>query len=50
MKKLVKLASLILSLCLLLSLLPAASAEVIDADLKCTITLGNWPPDTAAEA
>ncbi len=24
--------------------------EVVDADLTCTITLGNWPADTAAEA
>ena len=28
--------------------LDAFSSEVIDADLTCTITLGNWPPDTAA--
>ncbi|MBQ9189288.1 MAG: sugar ABC transporter substrate-binding protein [Clostridia bacterium] len=28
--------------------LNAFSSDVIDADLNCTITLGNWPPDTAA--
>ena len=28
--------------------LDSFSDEVIDADLTCTITLGNWPPDTAA--
>ncbi len=26
------------------------STEVIDPDLTCTITLGNWPADTAAES
>jgi len=26
------------------------STEVIDADLTATITLGNWPPDTAPDA
>jgi len=26
------------------------SVDVIDADLTATITLGNWPPDTAPEA
>lgn len=26
------------------------SAEVIDPDLTCTITLGNWPADTAPES
>ena len=28
--------------------LNAFSSEVVDGDLTCTITLGNWPPDTAA--
>ncbi len=28
--------------------LDSFSDDVIDADLTCTITLGNWPPDTAA--
>ncbi|MCL2050463.1 MAG: extracellular solute-binding protein [Lachnospiraceae bacterium] len=28
----------------------AMSVEVVDADLTATITLGNWPPDTAPEA
>ena len=53
MNKLVKSVSLLLALCLLLSAAPfalAASDEVIDADLTCTLTLGNWPPDTAAQA
>ena len=42
-----------LSVLLLLSVLPAGLAEeseVIDADLTCTITLGNWPADTAPES
>lgn len=30
--------------------LEGISSEVIDADLTCTITLGNWPADTAAES
>ncbi len=30
--------------------LAAFSDEVIDAELTCTVTLGNWPPDTAAES
>lgn len=30
--------------------LEAFSTDVIDADLTCTITLGNWPADTAPEA
>ena len=45
--------SLLLVLCFLISAVPCGYAEadgVIDADLSCTITLGNWPPDTAAEA
>ena len=28
--------------------LSSFSSDVIDPDLTCTITLGNWPPDTAA--
>ena len=45
--------SLLLVLCFLISAVPCGYAEadgVVDADLSCTITLGNWPPDTAAEA
>ena len=45
--------SLMLTLCLLFAALPFAAAEtdgVIDANLSCTITLGNWPPDTAPDA
>lgn len=30
--------------------LSGLSDDVIDADLTCTITLGNWPPDTATAA
>ncbi len=30
--------------------LEGISTDVIDADLTCTITLGNWPADTAAES
>ena len=46
-----KLVSILLVLCLTLGALPLAMAEeVVDADLTCTITLGNWPADTAAEA
>ena len=46
-----KLVSMLLVLCLTLGALPLAMAEeVVDADLTCTITLCNWPADTAAEA
>lgn len=52
MKQFIKMFSLILALCLAMTAVPFAFAEdeVIDADLTCTITLGNWPPDTAADA
>ncbi len=51
MNKLFRMVSLVLSLCFLLSALPLGMAEeVIDADLTCTITLGNWPADTAPQA
>ncbi len=51
MKRFVKMVSLLLALCLALASVPFAFAEeVIDADLTCTITLGNWPPDTAPDA
>ena len=52
MNRLFKMVSLLLALCLVLTAVPFAYAEdeVIDADLTCTITLGNWPPDTAADA
>lgn len=52
MKRFIKLFSLILALCLVMTAVPFGFAEdeVIDADLTCTITLGNWPPDTAADA
>ena len=51
MNKPIKMASLLLALCLLFSAVPFAMAEdVVDANLTCTLTLGNWPPDTAAQA
>ena len=52
MNRFIKLVSLLLALCLVLAAVPFAYAEdeVIDAELTCTITLGNWPPDTAADA
>ena len=53
MNRLMKTISLVLTLCLLLSSLPMAAAraeEAIDPNLTCTITLGNWPADTAPEA
>ena len=52
MKMHAKAISLLLTLCLLIAALPfgAAAEEVIDAELTCTITLGNWPADTAPEA
>ncbi|MCQ2453599.1 MAG: sugar ABC transporter substrate-binding protein [Clostridia bacterium] len=51
MNRFVKLVSLLLAAALLLSALPCTLAEeVIDADLNCTITLGNWPADTAPQA
>ncbi|MDO5144972.1 MAG: extracellular solute-binding protein [bacterium] len=52
MKRFIKMFSLILALCIAMTAVPFGFAEdeVIDADLTCTITLGNWPPDTAADA
>ena len=52
MKTCAKIVSLLLTLCLLITAQPfeAAAEEVINADLTCTITLGNWPADTAPEA
>ena len=51
MNRFVKMVSLLLALCLATASVPFAFAEeVIDADLTCTITLGNWPPDTAPDA
>ncbi len=51
MNRFIKMVSLLLALCLVMACVPFAVAEdVIDADLTCTITLGNWPPDTAADA
>ncbi len=52
MKRFVKLVSLVLALCLGLMSIPFALAEdgVVDANLTCTITLGNWPADTAPDA
>ena len=53
MNRLMKTISLVVTLCLLLSTLPlgdASAEEAIDPNLTCTITLGNWPADTAPEA
>lgn len=53
MNKHCKMISLALALCFLLSVLPlglAGAEEAIDANLTCTITLGNWPADTAPDA
>ena len=52
MNKLCKMISLLLALSMLTGIVCgyAAAEEVIDADLTCTITLGNWPPDTAPAA
>ena len=53
MTKLSRMLSLILAVCML-GVIPfgcaGAEEEVIDADLTCTITLGNWPADTAPDA
>ncbi len=53
MNRIVKLVSLLLAAGMLLVAAPCGTAEgdgVIDAELTCVITLGNWPPDTAAPA
>ena len=52
MSKLFRIVSRLLALCMLcgISCAYAEADQVIDADLTCTITLGNWPPDTAPDA
>lgn len=52
MMRFTKMVSLILSLALVLMSIPFALAEdgVVDANLTCIITLGNWPADTAPDA
>ena len=52
MKKLSTALCLLLALSLTLAACPAAAQDVglIDAGLTCTITLGNWPSDTAPDA
>ena len=52
MSKLFKTVSLLLAICLLggIPFGGAVAEDVVDADLTCTITLGNWPPDTAPDA
>ena len=50
MSKLSKMISLFLAICLLAGISSALAEEVIDANLTCTITLGNWPSDTAPAA
>ena len=49
MGKLFKWVTVLTALVLLFSG-ASVSADVIDPDLTCTITLGNWPADTAPEA
>ena len=52
MRNTFRIVSLLLALCMLTGI-PCAFAEsdgVIDDKLTCTITLGNWPPDTAPAA
>ena len=53
MNRIARTVSLLLTVCLLLTVAPCGFAEsdgVMDANLTCTITLGNWPSDTAPEA
>ena len=52
MCKLFRIVSILLAVCMLsgMSCAFAEGDEVIDADLTCTVTLGNWPPDTAPDA
>ena len=50
MNRLFRTIPLLLALCVLSGSLCALAEDVIDPDLTCTITLGNWPPDTAAAA
>ena len=52
MNRLFRTVSLLLVLCMASGLFCgiAGAEEVIDANLTCTITLGNWPADTAPEA
>ena len=50
MNRIFRMVSLLLALCVLCGMTMAGAEEVIDADLTCTITLGNWPADTAPEA
>ena len=50
MRKLFKAISLLLAMCMVLGFSISCAEEVIDADLTCTITLGNWPSDTAPQA
>ena len=50
MNKMFKTVSLLLALCLLTAIPAGCAEEVIDPTLTCTITLGNWPADTAPAA
>ena len=52
MNRLFRMVSLLLAFCMVGGLFCgiAGAEEVIDANLTCTITLGNWPADTAPEA
>lgn len=53
MNRIIKSVSLLITICLLLASAPCGLADadgVIDANLTCEITLGNWPADTATDA
>ena len=52
MNRFFRMISLLLALCCLLNAagVSAIAEEAVDADLTCTITLGNWPADTAPDA
>ena len=50
MKKLFRTLSLLLALCMLMGAASVTAEGVINADLKCTVTLGNAPADTAPQA
>ena len=53
MKQFFRTISFLLAVCLLSFCAPVSAVRaegVIDADLTCTITLGNWPADTAPDA
>ena len=50
MRKLSSMITLLLVMSMLAGIPVGFAEEVIDANLTCTITLGNWPADTAPAA